>query len=276
MTLRIDWREQINDLEPYLDSKGGVVGVGGSPASAYESFITLVAEEFEARNEGSKYLRLIPEYPATRTASDIIRLLEDELGIEYAPPAGPPLNLNVSTASGIKSLTGNVSVERIESTVNVFPTSGARGQGKRTERIIAAARERSRSSRLALILDDCPGMPADSFTWFWQQLWKRGLRELTGKGLLILCGSVTPNGNYQHRRPAQQPDTVITLPVKYGGDNYLHALEDLSTLLSSELAESLEKARIRAETLLISTWSLLPEQTHNNLYTEILKLRQGI
>jgi hypothetical protein len=273
--LKIDWRGQINTLEPYLESRGGVLGVGGGPTSAYESFITLMVEEFETRHEGNKCVRLIPGYLATRTASDIISLLEEELGIEYAPPADPSVNVNVNVASRIRSL-GRVDIKNIENRVSVSPASSASNQVKRTERIIATVRERLQTCRLALILDGCPDMPTDSFMWFWQQLWKRGLKALPRKGLLVLCGSITSNGNYQHRAPAQVPEKVITLPAQYDDANYLHALEDLSGLLAGELAESLEEARIRAQTLLISTWSLLPEQVYNNLYTEILKLKRGI
>lgn len=273
--MKIDWREQVNTLESYLDHRGGVLGIGGAPTSAYESFITLVAEIFEARNEGNKCVRLIPSHLATHTSSDIITMLEDELGVEYDQPVGPPVKTNVNVASGIKSR-APVTIENVESNVNVFTGLRGESQVKRTKRIIAKTRESLSSCRLALVLDDCPHMPDDSFMWFWHELWKRGLKELTGRGLLILCGSITSNGNYQHRTPAQTPDDVITLPVKYDGDNYLHALEDISTLLASELAETLQDARIRAETLLKSTWSLLPDQTHNNLYTEILKLKQRI
>lgn len=259
-SLEIDWVAQFTQAQPYLQGRGGVVCIHGTPSSACNSFLKQIRGRL--RQGDCHTLQLNPEDPTTRTPDDILVKIADRIGLSSSPQA-PPL---VTVASDIEA-GGNVNVHDV--VVNV---GGPARSAAQVREITGQMRAVLANRRIVLILDNwqrgAPGippeyeMPISTVRWFWQTLWPDGLEPLADSGLLVLCVYETTD-RFPHPSFAHSPDCRIQLPAKYEGEARQVAIRDIAELLKDP-SETLDVTQIRAETFL-RAWDDEPAQVHGRL-----------
>lgn len=257
--LKVDWRAELQLIQPYMSDCGGVVCITGSKSSACNTFVKLVRDEIE-EVEGNVCVRLAPEDETTRYPAAIVVKLEQKLGVGMASPD------KLSVASDIHAA-GHVDIRDVHVTWESGPFERPEELLRRTKGTIDQIEKRVHDTKVAVILEQWygeEGMPTGTVRWFWDSLWDRGLEMLVDQGFLLLCVCETQDGDRECSDLAPQPDTQIALPSRYQGETREQAVSDVASLFASLTGETNEVAHARADSLLVA-WEDRPDKLHVGL-----------
>ena len=262
MTIQIDWRTQLADLDRFLTRAGGVVHVCGASQSGIASFCKIIRSRIE--KAGGLTLRFGADDHETRSPVDMAAKLYAKLGI--VPHA---LGHN-EIISGITAERGDVVVQDV--TIEIGDDALANGVrfANSIERIHAQLASRTDKQKVMLLLSDSHEMPTQSLRWFWREFWGSCPSKIRAGSLLVVDSfdqhAPSPSGG--DCRPA--PDLTIRLPDVYTDEGLAHALEDIESAISA--TRGAPEAAARAETLVVAC-EYVPRRVYSALSALLLKLR---
>lgn len=263
--IRVDWRESLGILDPYIMHQGGVVAVTGYPTSACSTFVKLVRQAITDQGSDNISIFFNPDDELTHTRDDIIVELEQELKIRNSPSGSLSVGSNIEAAGSVTL--NNISIYNEPSTYDI-----SLGNARRIERIVQALGEQVQARRIVLILYNWHNLAHKTQRWFWKEFWINSLERFLSRGLLVVCVYQTENGNLPMSDLLPLPDCLVTLPASYEKEEREYALQDIADYLIQASGENPQVARIRAETLLME-WSNQPSVVHSRLYLHGLNLK---
>ncbi len=265
--LKVDWRIELQQIEPFLSDRGGIVYLVGYPSSACNTFVKLVRNEIEA-TEGNVCVRIDPQDPTTRTPIEIVSKLEARLGIDTTSIQELRVASNIQAGRDVR-------ISNVDVNYELSPFERSEELLLRTRGIIAEIGNRVRNSKVAAVLDNWHKndvMPVGTRRWFWDSLWYGELETLADEGFLLLCVCETDGGDPRFSDPAPRPNALITLSPCYTGESRNQAVDDVAKLLMSLTNEPYAVAHARADSLLIE-WSDQPDKLHGGLPSQRLGLQ---
>lgn len=251
--IRINWRSQIKELEPFLEGQGGIVHVHGSWKSACNSFVKLIRQRIAHVPSGLS-IRLAHDDPATRYPAAIAFKLAKKVGaaLEQQRPDQVLSDIHAGGDISIDSvsidLSGHGSRDRIPDSVQM-------------KHLLERTAEWVHRGRVCLILFNWDQVPVDTVKWFEYNLWNGGLSELTNSGFLLICVSESCGDSGQDELFSWAPTCSLYLPPVYQGSDKLHALEDMAGILQRLMEIDSEEAHARADSLLTANRS--PSEAYN-------------
>lgn len=214
---RLDWRQEMQQLGPFLCGKGGVVRIDFQTEKAAQGkFSHLLKEDFIATGNGRCFsIRFDDKWSTTFTVDDQIAEFAEKLsnsGIEVKferTATGPIDYLSNNSVEGdfIAYAPGAVFV-------NGFDQS-AYAQRKRVAAICDGVRRFvAAGGRLMLVIND---MPHNEQQPFWTRFWNAGLAEAGGENLLLIYFTGPKCGTVPHD-DAPSADLHLRLPEAISGD----------------------------------------------------------
>ncbi len=233
----INWKKELEVLDSYIRSKGGVIHIRtteDSPSSAFCKALRSIMEnaswekqwitiQFDGDNSSTHYL------------NDMLDQLEISLKLEPIEVANTGFGIHVGNEI---SAEGNVEVSDVKISVN----EGTNLRRERVQRIVNLIRQDADKIRLAIILfnTDSENTNKNELKNFKSWFLDHGLLDLVSAGFLLI--------GFSHRSSdtsnwLPEPDEVIDLPSTYDEMSEAHAKEDIANfLLSNGFAETIEEA----------------------------------
>jgi hypothetical protein len=247
-TLKINWRDQFNILEPYLDGAGGVLMVRYLDADrcAPNAFIQALTSQYEYGDEPGrrKSVRLDPDDYNTRFLAGIRETLRLKLGFADAPEASPV----PSGSFGSNNDSGGGSMD-ISLTIHQHGSDPAQARELTAWRATFVKNLDAflTSGQKVMIILGEGGV--GSHKAFWRDLWHGGMAPLTKKGLCVVSMICDPSGQTRFAPDAPRPDRMIDLPTGYGAEETAHAIQDVAAIFETEIGLDGAKADAVAKTL---------------------------
>lgn len=261
---RLDWRQELDKLGPFLNGRGGVVRIEFSSEDAAPSkFNHILKEEFGVPGNGAWLsLRVDDGWSTTYTVDDQIDAFAKKLA-----EAGIVVDLSKATSSNGDAFSGNSSNGDLEITaigvtiVRGFDQS-ARAIGKRVDAICNGVRRLVEcGGHFMVVVND---MTKAEQGRFWKQLWQAGLAE-AGGGNMLLVYFVGPKCDNQPHADAPLPDLRLRLPREIEGDETRenHVYDDIIDLFT--------KAGYNAEAASVAATSIISSCGHS-----VMALQEGL
>ena len=257
--LRVNWREELSRVQPFLADRGGVVCISGCRRSAINSFVKLLRSEVKATGAGFS-LRLGLDDSTTRYPHDIIVKLETQFGMTVANPP------SVTVLKDIRAR-GNVDIQGVD--VDVHFPHGGYVSPQRTDAVAAEVGKRTQQQKCMFVLDNWDERHRDGFEFFWNDLWLNRLAKFIPLGLLLLCVFQTEDGALPAHETIGRSDCTVQLPPRYAGQGLDHACADLTALLVKWTSDTPESCALVARSLL-TEWNNEPGRLHERLHLQRL------
>lgn len=246
-TPKINWRDQFETLEPYLDGAGGVLVVRYADAErcAPNAFIQALTSQYEFAAEPGRRvsIRLDPDDYNTRFLAGVRETLRLKLG--FAPAPTPTL----TGTFGSNNDSGG-------GEMNLQMTIHQHGSDSAQARELTAWREDflgkldtflSGGRSVMIILGEGP---EGAHRGFWRDLWRAGMAPLTKKGLCVVSMLCDPDGRTRPAADAARADRMVDLPTGYGAGEAAHAIEDVTAIFQAEANLDPDRAATVAQTLI--------------------------
>jgi len=253
-TFPIDWRHEFAALQPFLDGRGGVVGVKYTgdrcaPNSFAETLTSVYegrwnGQNFTAKNRDWRSLRIdrhnykVRYLPEIRT--EFMRKLELDL----------PGTVSTSQASGTVHIASNNTAggdQTFETEVRYGDDDVARRwhRDEWIESLCTQLEQFLAKGHFMVIL--MHGSSEDQRE-FWESLWHGGMSGLVEKGLfLVRMIDRNDTAAGEHHRAAQ-PDVEISLPPELYAEQQAHAIEDIANWITRRIPTyTPEQARLLAK-----------------------------
>ncbi len=257
--LRINWNSELNQMEPHLYHRGGLVFISGSRTSACNSFLKLLRNIVEASDGLS--IQLYPEDSSTRTPIDIVAKLAAKLAVNLDEDGETetPYQVLHGLYAG-----GDIKIEDVN--VKFEGALNSKSDLSQHTNIVACEFKKTieNDCKVLLILYNWKLAPEDCVFWFWNGLWSCGLEELIEKGLLVVCAGEMDFQELLESTLNNHPDKFIQLPERYQGDSLETAIDDVAVLIGKTSNHSHETSRAIARSLLVN-WEYYPSQLHAKL-----------
>jgi hypothetical protein len=224
---RIDWREQLEALEPFLCAEGGVVHAVTSDSGAGSTFAKLVRARMASGASERRWIsiQIDESNPSTHYFEDI--LVQIELSLEIPPVADTSAGPVVTIGSDVRAK--QVEINDIAVTIN---EAGERAPGagairQRVERIGNYINS-DLANRVGLIFLNSHRHREADLRRFFSQMWDPHLQTLTAGGLLLV-DIADPR---EQRCDVWPPDPtcVIDLPDRFMGPALAEARSDLAAI----------------------------------------------
>lgn len=251
----IDWRDELEQLRPYLNGEGGVVRLQYvDQRCAPSSFLDTLKSEYECKSDGRVWrsLRIDHQVYSVRYLPGIRDEFVRKMGFE--PPEPDPSSrfsasfnvfTDVEAGSDIRADISNVSQHIYAGGEN--PDLMSRERGRWIGVLCQQLAEFLEAGHMMVVVNHGT---IDSQDEFWRHLWKGGLENLVARGLLLVhVLELEDKGEVVHDL-APAAELQINLPVALSLGAQLHAIEDMTNIIAREFGlESEHDARLRADTL---------------------------
>lgn len=228
----LDWRDVRARLQPYLDSRGGVIHVEVQDKDLCVPFNNAVSWMLQAR--GVRVLQINGD-DSTRYFDDVLDLLCARLGVTD-PTA-------TSHADGVQILSGNtaggsLTIENVEITLDGEFLQRAERQRRaaRCSQITQAVAQME--GRVCLIFFRSDRQEARTLSSFRSMLWDSGLSTLTSdRGLLVIDVYVPPSRREDHGWPLPYQERLVP-SATYDEQARRAAIEDLAMFVGALVTSS--------------------------------------
>lgn len=247
-TPRINWREQFDALEPYLDGAGGVLEVRYPDADrcAPNAFIQTLTSEYEFAAKPGRYvsIRLDPDDYNTRFLAGVRETLRLKLGFAEPPvQSGPGGTFGSNNDSGGGAMTVQMTIHQTDSD----PAQARALTAWREDFIGKLDGLLSSGRRVMIILGEGS---EGAHRAFWRELWRAGMAPLTKKGLCVVSMLHAPDGRTRLSPDAARADLIVDLPTGYGAGEATHAVEDVTAIFQVKAKLDPTQATAVARTLI--------------------------
>lgn len=214
---RIDWKNKLTPIEPFLDgTSGGLVCILGGASSGWRSFIKILRQMLQ---ETDLILLINSEDETTRSPEMIIQAIEQELSLS---PEHPAIEANL-----VQDIKAKGNVHTGDTYIQVDQPDPSFRLHARTAKIKTAL-EKLDSPRLVIIVEGCQGLPKATTNWLWSSLWDRNLSKIPHEKILMVCVCEASSGNCSWGQKRGQPEIQIELAGEYSGDDLEEAIRDLT------------------------------------------------
>jgi len=268
--LEIDWQDELADVQPFVESRGGVVCVAGGAGAALNTFVKLVRARFRAAGPGNLDVQISPNDESTCRPLNIVAKMGEKLGLpQETVPAPAALALDV--ASNIRAQQVSVSDVTVQIGSDFSPSLP--NLGPMEQRVTAGLSDHLNQARFALIVEDCDQLLPKTAQWLWR-MWEERWSALGGASLLLFraCGKAPGGCPYTDHCPAAT--LRLNLPEVYPAAVREQATRDVAGVLARETSEAPEMAAARAQTFLRAV-DYVPAACHIKLPLEIAGLGGG-
>jgi hypothetical protein len=249
----VDHRSEIARLEPFLESRGGVVHVRSSPRSPASVFARNIRTVMGRPQWPISWIsvQIEPSNPNTHYVTDIVMQVADTCGISLTQGA-PPTRPGIEIATDIHA-SGDVEVSNVNVTIVDDPYERAMGERERIGRLAAGLEELLQARRVALLFLGTHGNSADTIRSVIRDLWDGVLEPLTAMGLLLIDIS-DPTSMPNDCSWPPDPDIAFDLPELLDDLARATAIEDLAAI-AQELGKvnSPDEALVFGKTLVASS-----------------------
>ncbi len=255
--ISIDWKEKFKRIDSYISGRGGLICVAGSADSAWKTFIKLVKSRIKERNPHTNIIHLNPSDGMTRTQAEIIAKLENTL-IGSGAPYG-----EFKVATGITAgRDANISDLHVNQTKTGFDIAAE--TIFRVDKIVEHVKKMDPAKRLVIFFDECHKMPNQCVSWFWKDFWAERINPMTDSGLLLVCSCESDKGTCAHEDSDIERAVMLRLLGEYNENERKIAEADIAAAINENTGESLEIAKVRADTLLRAN-DFIPSRVYSGL-----------
>ncbi len=231
----IDWRDEFDQLAPYLNGRGGVVRVSyAGDRCAPSAFLGTLKSEYECKDDNQTWrsIRIDHQVYTVRYLSGIrdefVRLMKFEL----------PRPDSAEGLPGALSVFADVEADSVEADIsnviqnNYFggenPALMSRNRDRWVEALRVGLAEFLKSGHMMVVVNDGPRADQDEF---WRYLWRGGLDNLVDFGLLLVHLIEVSDGTAGIHDLAPAARLEINLPTTLGQRARNEAVEDLTRLI---------------------------------------------
>ncbi len=235
----INWKSELNVLDSYIKSSGGVIHIqttDDSPSSAFCKALRNIMENEEHEKQWCT-VQFDGDNSSTHYLNDMIDQLETTLDLE---PWEAINKSNIQVGNNINA-GGDVEISNVN--INNHPSNHNR---ERIQRILDFVRENASNKRLAIFLfnTDSANTNKTELSKFKSWIWDNGLSRLIDSGVLLIALSHRSSDTLSWLPDA---DEVFELPSSYDRESEKNAKEDIANfLLSKGLVKTEEEAQAMA------------------------------
>ena len=263
--IRIDWADELGQLEPFFH-KGGLVCINGHEESAWHNFIKLVREAY--KTAGATVVHFDEENPATYSPEDMLAQLRRSLGLETPKRQKSALSVLSHLEVGGDLEVGDVTVpDRVE----IVNSSGF-VELDDLKQIYKALDDRiTRKQKTVIILSNC-----DVFQhakWLWNEFWLDWLSPLVKKGMLFIRACETSGDKCPFHKAAPLADHKMCLPSEYSDKYRSVIIEEVAAHLVKFADEDPAKA-LDTASVLVTSGEYKPSVTYTNVIGYIYQRRR--
>jgi hypothetical protein len=269
----VDWREEFQQLAPYLQGRGGVVRVRYAGARCAQSaFLGTLTSEYEYKEDNSNWrsLRIDREVYSVRYLTGIrdefVRLMKVDLpkadGAEEAPG-----DLRIGTEIEAESVDLDVTLQ--------FGGENAAVMSRNRDRWVnALCGELARFLKAHHMMVVVNHGEPDSQGEFWRYMWRDALEGLVESGLLLVHMVDVSDVNRTIHDLAPQAQYEVVLPTTLSPRARGEAIVDLTGILTREFpAMPAERALGTAQALVTSHVDDIP-RLHDKYAACVMELRR--
>lgn len=263
----INWRTELNTLDRYIKSEGGVIHIKTTPDSPSSAFSKSIRNIMENSTWDRKWItvQFDGDNAATHYLPDMILQLETSLELDDFQTTRPTHQMEIGNHI---TAGGNVDISNVS--VAITDTNDLQ---ERIKRIIQHLENKADEQRLALFLFNTNSSNTDQneLRRFKNQLWDKRLEKLVEKGVLLIAFS-------HHERDTldwlPDPDDVLNLPSSYCSESKKNAREDIARFLFEQrLASNEREADAIAKGIIAS--NPLPKNLHANFAGILAEVRNA-
>lgn len=240
----INWRNELNVLDEYIKTKGGVIHITTteeSPSSAFCKSLRNIMEHGAWEKQWIT-VQIDGDNSSTHYFNDMIIQIETTLKLDPLPTR---TQNNINIGNNINA-GGDVEIRDVN--VNLPLESGTQ---ERIRRILDTLQQSASEKRLAIFLfnTDSADTEKHELRQFRLRLWENNLSKLTDEGFLLIAFS---HRNNDATSWLPDPDEVIYLPSEYNEQSANHAIEDIAKYL---LEQNLVKTESDAKSMAVGMFS---------------------
>jgi hypothetical protein len=246
----LDWREQLTQLRPYFNGRGGVIHVHAGLGAPVSAFAKAVRSRLETEKWPYRWstVQIDPFNAKTHYLPDIISQIRETVGLGLTDRDMRPANVRLGSGNRAG---GDINMNNIHIDFAHDEYERSAQERQRVIHLCSFLEHVLKKQRVALILIDTHKSHADKLNKFGRKLWDGALEKLTGRGLLVIdiFDPVVLEGKAYAWPPIASE--IVDLPDRYDEQNRAHAFDDLVSLSIREgMYVTPEKAEVFAQTIL--------------------------
>lgn len=260
--LVIDWRDEFAELAPYVFDSGGVVRVRYvGVQSAPTAFIQALSADYDSRHERWQSVRLDRSDFNVHFLEGVRSVFERKMRLDLPQSAGDPagepsiaIGTDIDGERDVNLCVGDVIQEvhiHGDSDVHLF-----RDRDRWIDTLCQQLRDFLADGRMMVIMAHSEPAEQDEF---WRYMWQDRLELLVGKGLSLVHLLDVGNGDRSIHDLAPAPNRTINLPTAFNASQKVHAAEDMTNILLTEISDISEReARLLADALTTTHYGDIP------------------
>jgi len=240
----INWRSELNVLDEYIRTKGGVIHITTTEDSPSSAFCKSLRNIMEHGSWDKQWItvQIDGDNSSTHYLNDMIIQIETTLKLDPLPTR---TKNNINIGSNINA-GGDVEIRDVS--VNLPFESDNQ---ERIRRIVGTLQQSASEKRLAIFLFNTDSTDTDKheLRQFRLRLWENNLSKLIDEGILLIAFS---HRNNDATSWLPDPDEVIYLPSEYNEQSTSHAIEDIAKFL---LSQNLVETELEAKSMAVGMFS---------------------
>lgn len=246
----LDWREQLTQLEPYFNGRGGVVHVHAGLDAPVSAFAKAVRSKLETEEWPFRWatVQIDPFNAKTHYLPDIISQIRETVGLSLNDPDLRSTNVKLASENKVG---GDINLTDIHIDFGHDEYERSAQERERVVHLCKFLERVLKKQRVALVLVDTHKSHVDKLTKFGRKLWDGALDKLTDRGLLVI--DIFDPALLEGKAYAWPPaaSEIVDLPDRYDKQARAHAINDLMWFAIREgLHETPERAEVFAQTIL--------------------------